>query len=105
MEITKDNKWEVYSCIAESMAKEHDIEELSGWLSDLAAELSQWATRCATKGTPYKKHNLMMYIDAMSQVTTLLMAVHHKICKENEELYEAIEKGTMTSFYSEYCSD
>ena len=33
------------------------------------------------------------------------MAVHHKIKEDNEDLYDVIEKGTMSSYYSEYCED
>lgn len=103
--ITPENKWEVYDCIATDMAKKHTMEELSAWLSDLSDELGQWSLRCAVHGTPYKKSNLMQYIEYMSHTTMLLMAVHHKIKEDNEELYDVIEKGVMHSFYNDYCED
>ena len=98
-------KWDVYNCIAKEMCSKHDMTELSAWLSDLSDELGQWSLRAATGGTPYKRHNLVEYVKILNEVTMLLMAVHHKICEDNKELYNAIEKGMLTSYYSEYCDE
>jgi hypothetical protein len=103
--ITEDNKWEVYEQISHSMCKQHSLEQLSGWLSDLSDELGQWSLRASLHGTPYKKDNLLQYIDTMSMVTVLLMAVHCKIKETNPDLYSVVERGVMTSFYNEYCED
>lgn len=98
-------KWETYDIIAEALCKKHSLEELSGWLCDLSSELSQWACRASLHGTPYKRDNIMQYIEYLNHETILLMALHHKICTENEELYSAIEKGVMTSYYNEYVEE
>ena len=103
--IDSTNKWDVYKCIAADMAKKHTMEELSSWLSDLSSELAQWSLRCACHGTPYKKSNIMTYIEYMAKTTQLLMAVHHKIKEDDEELYDVIEKGVMHSFYNDYCEE
>ena len=102
----ENNKWDVYSCCAEGLCREYSLEQLSGWLSDLAAELSQWSLRQShTHGTLYKKKDLLTYIQYMTKCTVLLMAVHHKICEDNKELYEIIEKGVVHEFYEEYCEE
>lgn len=98
-------KWDTYSCIAESMAKKHSMTELSAWLSDLSSEAAQWSLRDATGGTGYKKQSLLKYVDILCNITVLLMAVHHKICMENEDLYNMIEKTTMSEYYDQYCEE
>jgi hypothetical protein len=103
--ITEDNKWQVYSQISEAMSKEHSIEELSSWLCDLSSELSQWSLRCAVHGTPYKKSDIMLYIQYMARVTQLLMAVHCKIKETEPELYDIIEHNVMHEFCNTYCED
>ena len=105
IKITPENKWDAYKCVASEMAKKHSMEELSSWLSDIASELAQWSLRCAVHGTPYKKSDIMTYIDYMAKSTMLLMAVHHKIKEEDEDLYDVIEKGVIHSFYNDYCEE
>jgi hypothetical protein len=98
-------KWETYDIIAEALCKKYSIEELSGWLCDISSEVAQWACRESLHSTPYKKSDMLLYIQYMNHQTILLMALHHKICAENEELYSAIEKGVMTSYYNEYVEE
>lgn len=99
-------KWDAYDCIASQMCTKHNMCELSAWLSDCADELGQWSLRASTGvGTPYKRNNIVEYVKILNEVTVLMMAVHHKICEDNKELYNAIEKGTLSSYYSEYCED
>jgi hypothetical protein len=102
----ESTKWDAYDCIASQMCAKHDMPTLSAWLSDCADELGQWSLRASTGvGTPYKRHNLVEYVKILNEVTMLLMAVHHKICEDNKELYSAIEKGMLSSYYDEYCSE
>lgn len=103
--IDESNKWEIYEEVSSHMAKEHSIEELSSWLSDLSSELAQWSLRCAVHGTPYKKSDLMVYIQYMAKTTQLLMAVHCKIKEENPDLYDVIEHGVMSDFCNTYCEE
>ena len=99
-------KWDAYDCIASQMCTKHNMCELSAWLSDCADELGQWSLRASTGvGTPYKRNNIVEYVKILNEVTVLMMAVHHKICEDNKELYNAIEKGTLSSYYEEYCSE
>ena len=103
--IDSENKWKIYDCIASDMAKRHSMTELSAWLSDLLSEGAQWSLRDSTGGTGYKKQNLLKYVDILCNITVLLMAVHHKICMENEDLYNMIEKTTMSEYYEHYCEE
>lgn len=103
--ITEDNKWQVYSQISEAMCKEHSLEQLSAWLADIASEVNQWAIRNVVKDTGYKKNDMLLYIQYLSKITVLLMAVHCKIKEDNPELYDVIEHGVMSDFYNMYCSD
>lgn len=102
----ESTKWQVYNEISEALCKEHDMTQLSSWLSDLCSELSQWSLRTSMgTGTPYKKASLVTYIEYMAKVTQLLMAVHCKIKEENPDLYDVIEHGVMNDFYNAYIEE
>ena len=103
--LDENNKWDAYSCVASSMCKKHDLCELSAWLSDCADELGQWSLRDSVGGTGYKKNDMVEYIRIMNTVTILLMSVHHKICEENKDLYEMLEKTTLHENYDKYCEE
>ena len=104
--LDENNKWDAYSCIASSICKKHDLCEISSWLSDCSSELAQWSLRSGTGvGTPYKKNDIVEYIRIMNMVTLLLMSAHHKICEENKELYDMLEKAMIHEYYDRYCED
>jgi hypothetical protein len=103
--IDSSNKWQVYSEISEAMSKEHTLEELSAWLADIASEVNQWAIRNVAKNTGYKKNDMLLYIQYLSKLTVLLMAVHCKIKETDPELYDIIEHNVMHEFCEQYCSD
>lgn len=106
LKVTEENKWEIYETISKALAKEHDMTQLSSWLSDLCSELSQWSLRTSMgAGTPYKKASLVTYIEYMAKVTQIMMAVHCKIKEDNPDLYDVIEHGVMNDFYNAYIEE
>lgn len=99
-----DEKWDVYSCVAESMAEEHSCEELLLTLSDVLSELNQYVVRkvSPTGGTLYKHGDTVDLFKYYTKTTILLMALHDAM-KAHRDMFNIVEKSELKSCYDEYC--
>lgn len=101
-----EEKWDVYSCIAEHMAKEHDCEEVLLTLSDVLSEFNQYVIRKAspTGGTLYK-HGDMMDLFKYEVKTIVYMMALAEAMHKHKHMYDMVEKNELMCFYDEYCEE
>lgn len=101
-----EEKWDVYGCIAEHMAKEHECEDLLLTLSDVLSEFNQYVVRKAapTGGTLYKHGDMMDLFKYEVKTIVYMMALAEAMSK-HKSMYDMVEKNELMCFYDEYCEE
>lgn len=101
-----EEKWDVYSCIAENMAEEHECDELLLTLSDILSEYNQYVVRKAspTGGTLYKHGDMVDLFKYETKTILFMMALAHAM-KKHKDMFNMVEKSELICYYDEYCSD
>lgn len=101
-----DEKWDAYTCVAESMAEEHSCEDLLLTLSDILSEYNQYIVRKASPsgGTLYKHGDLVDLFKYQTKTVVYMMQLAHAM-KKHKNMQDMVEKSEIISFYDEYCAD